>query len=94
MSPSLGIVLCTSSHSALTDIQNNLGLSNSGVVFALFSYQAGDADELGFCDGEILWILDRGQREDQWWWAKNASGEKGYVPCTYLGTYQRHTVIL
>ena len=78
-----------------TDVQYSLDLTNNGVVHALFSHQASDSDELGFqCEGEVLHVVERKGRADQWWWAKNSSGEKGYIPCTHLGTNERHTVIL
>ena len=54
-----------------TDVQNSLGLTNNGVVYALFSYQASDSDELGFHEREVLHVVEHKGRADRWWWAEN-----------------------
>ena len=65
---------------------------DNGVVYALFSHQVSYSDELASTRGRSCtsWsaraglISGGGQRR----------GEKGYIPCTHLGTNERHTVIL
>ena len=68
-----------------TDIQEKLGILNSGVVYAVFDYVAQNNDELHFKTQDKLTILRKGdETEQEWWWAKKANKE-GYIPRNLLG---------
>lgn len=68
------------------DIQEKLGTMNNGEVYAVFSYDAINPDELSFSINEKLTILRKGdEAEREWWWARNASNQEGYVPRNLLG---------
>jgi apoptosis-stimulating of p53 protein 1 len=75
------------------DVQNDFGVINNGLVYALYDYDpdSSTADELQFKDGDQLRILRRGdENETEWWWAKHEQTEKeGYVPRNYLGVGYR-----
>uniref|UniRef100_A0A1L8DX48 Putative p53-interacting protein 53bp/aspp n=2 Tax=Nyssomyia neivai TaxID=330878 RepID=A0A1L8DX48_9DIPT len=74
----------------LYSIQEKLGILNSGEVYAVFSYDAQQADELNFSINDHLTILRKGDdAEREWWWAKDNSGKEGYVPRNLLGLYPR-----
>lgn len=67
-------------------IQEKLGILNSGEVYAVFSYDAQQADELSFSINDRLTILRKGDdAEREWWWAKDGTGKEGYVPRNLLG---------
>lgn len=74
-------------------VQNDLGVINDGLVYALYDYQPNLSmddtmgNELGFKDGDQLKILRRGdENECEWWWAKHQiNQDEGYVPRNYLG---------
>lgn len=65
---------------------------NTGIVYAVFDYDAQNPDELSFREGDRLVILRKGDEyEREWWWAQ--LGEKqGYVPRNLLGV--RHVLII
>ena len=68
------------------DVQENFGLANEGLVYALYNYSADEQDELSFECGDELLVLKRGDAtEREWWWAQNKSGETGYIPRNLLG---------
>ncbi|KAK3745547.1 hypothetical protein QZH41_012462, partial [Actinostola sp. cb2023] len=70
----------------LEDIQTNFGVTNGGKVYALYAYSATEDDELSFSCGEELQVLRRGDStEKEWWWAKNYSGQTGYIPSNLFG---------
>lgn len=70
----------------LPDIQDNFGMASDGKVHALFAYNANEKDELSFECGEELYVLRRGDStEKEWWWAKNSSGQLGYIPRNLFG---------
>lgn len=75
-----------------------MGVANGGVVYALFSRNTADTTELNFYEGEQLVVLYRGIRGrgegEGWWEVQNGRGEKGLVPCTYLGSSPRYQVTL
>ncbi|XP_034017664.1 protein phosphatase 1, regulatory subunit 13Bb isoform X2 [Thalassophryne amazonica] len=73
----------------LYGVQEKLGLMNKGTVYALWDYEAQNADELSFHEGDAITIL-RGQddSETDWWWARLEDNE-GYVPRNLLGLYPR-----
>ncbi|XP_055695150.1 apoptosis-stimulating of p53 protein 2 isoform X2 [Lutzomyia longipalpis] len=74
----------------LYSIQEKLGILNSGEVYAVFSYDAQQADELSFSINDHLTILRKGDdAEREWWWAKDSTGKEGYVPRNLLGLYPR-----
>jgi apoptosis-stimulating of p53 protein 1 len=55
-------------------------------VYAVFSYDAQQPDELKFSINDRLTILRKGdEAEREWWWARNADGQEGYVPRNLLG---------
>lgn len=67
-------------------IQEKLGILHSGEVFAVFSYDAQQQDELKFSVNDKLTILRKGdEAEREWWWARNESGQEGYVPRNLFG---------
>ncbi|XP_041448949.1 apoptosis-stimulating of p53 protein 1 isoform X2 [Drosophila obscura] len=74
----------------LYSIQEKLGILHNGDVYAVFSYEAQNGDELSFRVNEPLIVLRKGDdAENEWWWARNAIGEEGYVPRNLLGLYPR-----
>ncbi|KAI1295656.1 Apoptosis-stimulating of p53 protein 2 [Halotydeus destructor] len=73
----------------LYSVQENLGSLNGGVVFAVYSYDAQNADELSFKDGDQITIIRKNDEEErEWWWAKFKAAE-GYVPRNLLGLFSR-----
>lgn len=67
-------------------IQEKLGILHNGDVYAVFSYEAQNSDELSFHVNEPLIVLRKGDdAENEWWWARNAAGDEGYVPRNLLG---------
>ncbi|XP_061389117.1 apoptosis-stimulating of p53 protein 2 [Musca vetustissima] len=74
----------------LYSIQEKLGILHGGEVYAVFSYEAQNSDELTFTVNDRLIILRKGDdAESEWWWAKNEQNEEGYVPRNLLGLYPR-----
>ncbi|XP_033252582.1 apoptosis-stimulating of p53 protein 1-like isoform X2 [Drosophila miranda] len=74
----------------LCSLQEKLGILHNGDVYAVFSYEAQNGDELSFRVNEPLIVLRKGDdAENEWWWARNVSGEEGYVPRNLLGLYPR-----
>lgn len=72
--------------SSPTGIQEKLGILHSGEVFAVFSYDAQQQDELKFSVNDKLTILRKGdEAEREWWWARNDNGHEGYVPRNLFG---------
>ena len=78
----------------LKNAQLNLGDKNFNncIVFALYSYDALNDDELSFKCFDQLVVLDKNEDEekgdanDGWWTCKLANGNKeGLVPKNYLG---------
>ncbi|XP_048355236.1 relA-associated inhibitor isoform X1 [Sphaerodactylus townsendi] len=75
--------------SYLADVEQNMGLMNNGVVYALWDYSAEFSDELSFHEGQPVTVLRRdGQEETDWWWA-SLYGQEGYVPKNYFGLFPR-----
>ena len=56
------------------DVQNDLGIMNNGLVFALYEYEPSNSldetlnNELAFKDGDQLRILRRGDENESEWW--------------------------
>ncbi|RWS09882.1 Apoptosis-stimulating of p53 protein 1-like protein [Dinothrombium tinctorium] len=73
----------------LKNVQEKLGVLNGGAVYAVYDYDAQNADELSFKDGDRLTVLRKGdEQEKEWWWCKLRDKE-GYVPRNLLGLYPR-----
>lgn len=71
--------------SFLAEVEQNMGLANNGVVYALWDYSAEFSDELSFREGEPVTVLRHdSQEETDWWWA-SLYGQEGYVPKNYFG---------
>lgn len=63
-----------------------MGILNNGEVYAVFSYDAQQQDELKFSVNDKLTILRKGdESEREWWWARNIDGHEGYVPRNLFG---------
>lgn len=76
----------------LYSIQEKLGILNTGEVYAVFSYDAQQPDELSFSVNDKLTIIRKGdESEREWWWAKDCGGREGYIPRNLLGFFPRVT---
>ncbi|XP_040567666.1 apoptosis-stimulating of p53 protein 1 isoform X2 [Lepeophtheirus salmonis] len=74
----------------LYSIQDKLGSSNGGVVYAVFDYVASQSDELNFKLNEKINVQKKiDENEMEWWWCQNQEKQLGYVPRNYLGFYPR-----
>ncbi|XP_037525275.1 apoptosis-stimulating of p53 protein 1 [Rhipicephalus sanguineus] len=79
----------------LYGVQEKLGVTNGGVAYAVFDYEARQPDELSFAQGDMVQILRRGGAEGDteqpcgWWWARLRDGREGYLPRNLLGLYPR-----
>uniref|UniRef100_A0A8C8VQ91 Protein phosphatase 1 regulatory subunit 13 like n=1 Tax=Pelusios castaneus TaxID=367368 RepID=A0A8C8VQ91_9SAUR len=74
---------------SLADVEQNMGLLNNGVVYALWDYSAEFNDELSFREGDAVTVLRRDNQEElDWWWA-SLYGQEGYVPKNYFGLFPR-----
>ncbi|XP_028393520.1 apoptosis-stimulating of p53 protein 1-like [Dendronephthya gigantea] len=72
----------------LSDMESNFGISNEGVVYAVYAYQATRKDELSFECGERLTVIRRGDvNEKEWWWARDTRNQFGYIPRNLLGLH-------
>lgn len=72
----------------LYNIQEKLGILNNGEVYAVFSYEAQQPDELEFSINDKFMIIRKGdEAEREWWWARDCSGKEGYIPRNLLGIY-------
>ncbi|XP_031437833.1 protein phosphatase 1, regulatory subunit 13Bb isoform X3 [Clupea harengus] len=73
----------------LYGVQEKLGVMNKGTVYALWEYEAQDADELSFHEGDPITILRRkDDSETDWWWGR-LNDKEGYVPRNLIGLYPR-----
>lgn len=80
-------------------LQNNLGVMNNGLVYALYDYEAQESDELTFkTDDELLILRRDDSQEQEWWWAQKRIKEssdsvvdikEGYIPRNLVGLYSR-----
>lgn len=82
----------------LINAQNNLGVINGGVVYALYDYEAHRKDELSFKTNEELVVIRRDDSQEQeWWWARKpdqpsdgiSEVQEGYIPRNMIGLYPR-----
>ncbi|NXW11920.1 IASPP inhibitor, partial [Fregetta grallaria] len=69
----------------LTEVEQSMGVLNSGVVYALWDYSAEFGDELSFREGEPVTVLRRQPQEELDWWWGSLYGHEGYVPRNYFG---------
>ncbi|XP_068273494.1 relA-associated inhibitor isoform X2 [Nyctibius grandis] len=73
----------------LSEVEQGMGVLNSGVVYALWDYSAALGDELSFREGEPVTILRRQPPEELDWWWGSLYGHEGYVPRNYFGLFPR-----
>src|SRR6218665_2461899 len=66
-----------------TAVQDQLGIKNGGIVYALYDYMAERDDELSFAIGDALQILRKS--ENNWWRARATDQSEGFVPKTFIG---------
>lgn len=64
-------------------VEEVMGVENSGVLYALWSYPAQGPDELNFREGDMVTILQKPEGSS-WWWA-SLYGREGLVPNNYFG---------
>lgn len=66
-------------------VQEKLGILNSGIVYAVYDYEAHNSDELSFKEGDKLIVLRKGDEwEREWWWSR-LNDQEGYIPRNLLG---------
>ncbi|XP_067830992.1 relA-associated inhibitor isoform X2 [Heptranchias perlo] len=73
----------------LFSAEQQAGMMNNAVVYALWDYEAENSDELTFREGETITILRRGDKEESSWWWASLYGREGYVPYNFLGLFPR-----
>lgn len=73
--------------SFLRGVEDMMGVENSGVVYALWGYQAQAPDELSFKEGDMVTILQKTEGVD-WWWA-SLCGREGFVPINYFALFPK-----
>ncbi|KAF1419428.1 RelA-associated inhibitor, partial [Spheniscus humboldti] len=79
----------TDCYNYLTEVEQSMGVLNSGVVYALWDYSAEFGDELSFREGEPVTVLRRQPQEELDWWWGSLYGHEGYVPRNYFGLFPR-----
>ncbi|NXK23639.1 IASPP inhibitor, partial [Arenaria interpres] len=79
----------TDCYNYLTEVEQGMGVLNSGVVYALWDYSAEFGDELSFREGEPVTVLRRQPQEELDWWWGSLYGHEGYVPRNYFGLFPR-----
>ncbi|XP_071982056.1 relA-associated inhibitor isoform X2 [Engystomops pustulosus] len=72
----------------LTEVEQCMGETQSGVIYALWDYTAEFADELSLHEGDSVTVLRKDGEGGNWWWAA-LCGREGYVPRNYFGMYPR-----
>ncbi|XP_068152954.1 adapter molecule Crk [Drosophila tropicalis] len=55
-------------------------------VIGKFDFVGSDQDDLPFQRGEVLTVIRKD--EDQWWTARNSSGQVGQIPVPYVQRYE------
>ncbi|KAM8793990.1 relA-associated inhibitor [Eudromia elegans] len=76
-------------YSYLCEVEQGMGVLNSGVVYALWDYSAELGDELSFREGEPVTVLRREPPAQLHWWWGSLYGHEGYVPKNYFGLFPR-----
>uniref|UniRef100_W5KB03 Protein phosphatase 1, regulatory subunit 13 like n=1 Tax=Astyanax mexicanus TaxID=7994 RepID=W5KB03_ASTMX len=71
----------------LRGVEEAMGVENSGVLYALWTYPAQAPDELSFKEGDMVTILQKPEGVD-WWWA-SLCGREGFVPNNYFGLFPK-----
>ncbi|XP_044128778.1 relA-associated inhibitor [Bufo gargarizans] len=72
----------------LTEVEQCMGETQSGVIYALWDYTAEFADELSVREGDSVTVLRKDGESGNWWWAA-LCGREGYVPRNYFGMFPR-----
>lgn len=78
-------------HSALSffmEVQEKMGIMNSGVTCALWNDDPQIDDELPLKIGDSMTVIHRKANEIEPWWAY-LDEEEVRVPCSFLGLYPR-----
>lgn len=72
---------------SFSDLEENMGIVNGGMVYAVYDYEAQNSDELSFKDGDPLRVLRKkdDQEDGLWWWSRAENGNEGYIPRNLLG---------
>lgn len=76
----------TGASTAATTLHDSAATSSQqSRVFALHTFTAENDDELSFQHGEFLTVLERDEQfGDGWWKGRNARGEEGLFPASYI----------
>ncbi|KAM9321934.1 relA-associated inhibitor [Gastrophryne carolinensis] len=72
----------------LTEVEQCMGETQSGVIYAVWDYSAEFADELSVREGDPVTVLRKDGDGGVWWWA-SLCGREGYIPRNYFGMYPR-----
>ncbi|KAG1441543.1 hypothetical protein G6F56_011434 [Rhizopus delemar] len=63
----------------------------SEIVYAIHDFEAENEDELNFCTGEPIVIIQKDDGfDDGWWKGKNTKGEEGLFPMNYISYQSCH----
>lgn len=62
------------------DISSSAVLQRATLVKALYDFTAEEDDELSFCAGDVIEVLDR---SDASWWKGRLRRSSGLFPATY-----------
>ncbi|XP_055648448.1 LOW QUALITY PROTEIN: relA-associated inhibitor, partial [Falco peregrinus] len=74
----------------LTEVEQSMGVLNSGVVYALWDYSAEFGDELSFRRGRARHrAAPASPRRSSTGWRGSLYGHEGYVPRNYFGLFPR-----
>ncbi|XP_069738626.1 relA-associated inhibitor [Phaenicophaeus curvirostris] len=76
-------------YSYLCEVEQGMGVLNSGVVYALWDFSAELQDELSFREGDAVTVLRRQPLDEHDWWWGSLYGHEGYVPRNYFGLFPR-----
>lgn len=58
-------------------------------VRALFNFDTGNPDELSFCKGEQMDVINKPSSDPEWWEAIKADGSIGLIPTTYVEVIEK-----